>query len=126
MEKLTSKEKEILDISEKWAKAMIANDADEIGSFMAESWQMVSKHGVSRKQQFLQFVASGDLSHSAMDLKELSSVKIINDTAILVARVTNTAHYKGQTFEADEWTTDIFMKAGDDWKCVLTHITDAL
>ena len=64
--------------------------------------------------------------HSAMDLRELATVTVRGDTAIFIGRVTNTANYRGQTFEADEWTTDVFVRRGDTWKCVLTHITDAV
>lgn len=126
MDTLNIQEKEILDLSSKWAEALVANDAEQIGSFMSDDWQMVSKHGVSSKQHFLQFVASGELTHSAMDLQELVSIKVFGDTAVLVARVTNTANYKGKVFEADEWTTDFFIRTGDGWKCTLTHITDVL
>ncbi len=43
--------------------------------------------------------------------------------AILAARVTNTANFDGQTFLANEWTTDVFRKMDGRWKCVMTHIT---
>lgn len=119
--------KAVFDISEQWAAAMIENDADAIGSFMADDWQMVSKFGASDKQEFLAMVASGDLSHSSFELRELVGIRVYGDTAILSARVTNTAHFRGTQFEADEWTTDVFKKNIDNnWKCVHTHITDAV
>lgn len=123
---MTADEKAVFEVSEMWAKAMIGNDAEAIGSFMADDWQMVSKFGVTDKPGFLAFIASGDLMHSAMDLRELATVTVRGDTAIFIGRVTNTANYRGQTFEADEWTTDVFVRRGDTWKCVLTHITDAV
>ncbi|MEQ1922955.1 MAG: nuclear transport factor 2 family protein [Pyrinomonadaceae bacterium] len=119
-------EKEILDISEAWSQAIVANDADAIGSFMAEDWMMVSERGVSSKEHFLSFVRSGQLTHDSMDLAELVSVSIYGDTAVLAARVTNTAHFGGETFEANEWTSDVFIKTADGWKCVITHITPVL
>ena len=123
---LDGDEKEIYEVSEKWAKAMIENNAESIGSFIADNWQIVSKFGVNNKAGFLAFVASGDLTHSAMDLRELASITVLGDTAIFIGRVTNTAKYRGQTFEADEWTTDVVVRADDTWKCVMTHITDAM
>ncbi len=47
------------------------------------------------------------------------------DTAVLTGRVTNTAHYKGQRFDADEWTSDVFVNRNGRWLCVLSHITAA-
>ncbi|MFG1783270.1 DUF4440 domain-containing protein [Rhodococcus oryzae] len=51
--------------------------------------------------------------------------RIYGDTAVFTARVTNTAHYAGQQFDADEWTSDLFVRRGGRWLCVLTHITAA-
>jgi ketosteroid isomerase-like protein len=114
---------EILAISESWAQAIVANDAEMIGSFMADDWIMVSNLGVSTKEHFLGFVSSGQLTHDSMELAELSTIKIYGDTAIFAARVTNTAHFGGETFEANEWTSDVFVKIDGEWKCVMTHIT---
>lgn len=114
---------EILTLSEQWAAAIVANDADKIGDFMADDWIMVSARGVSSKEHFLSFLRSGMLTHDSMDMAELAEIRIYGDTAILAARVTNTANFGGQTFPADEWTTDVFRKMDGGWKCVMTHIT---
>ena len=47
-------------------------------------------------------------------------VRIYGDTAVLTGRVTNRAHYKGDVFDGDEWTTDVFRKMDGQWKCVLS------
>jgi hypothetical protein len=52
-------------------------------------------------------------------------VKVYGDTAVLTARVTNTAHFGGQQFDADEWTTDVLVRRDGKWLCVLSHITAA-
>lgn len=53
-----SVEDELLKTGADWAEAMIANDADRIGSFMADEWVMVSERGISSKEHFLSFVHS--------------------------------------------------------------------
>lgn len=126
IETLAAEEREIYDISEAWAAAIVTNDADAIGMFMADEWLMISNLGPCDKERFLSFVRSGDLTHSAMDLAELSRIKIYGDTAVTAARVTNTAGYRGQTFEANEWTTDVYRRINGEWKCILTHITPVL
>ncbi len=118
-------EQEIFDISERWGEAIVANDADAIGTFMADDWIMVSERGVSTKEHFLSFVRCGQLTHSAMEMAELDSVRVYGDTAIIASRITNTAQFGGQTFEANEWTSDVFVKQNGEWKCVITHITPA-
>lgn len=116
-------EREILDLSERWARALISNDAAKIGSFMADDWVIVGENGTTIKPDFLSRIASGDLTHEAMDLVNEPRVVIYGDTAVLTARVTNNGHYKNQPFSADEWTTDVFRRDENGWSCVLSHVT---
>ena len=116
-------EQEILDISIEWGKAIVSNDAEAIGHFMSDDWLMISENGVCDKEKFLAFVASGDLTHSAMDTAEIARIKIYGDMAVTASRVTNTADYRDEAFEANEWTSDVFIKTDAGWKCSLTHIT---
>lgn len=116
---------EIVAIADDWARAIVSNDAVRIARFMADDWVIVSGSGVSSKEHFLSFVQSGELTHSAMDRVGEATVRVYGDTAILTARVTNTAHHAGQRFDADEWTTDVFVRRNGCWLCVLSHITAA-
>lgn len=120
---LSPAEREIYDFSQAWSRAIAANDAELIGRFMADDWIMVSGRGVDTRERFLSFVASGQLTHDSMDMAELARIKVYGDTAVLAGRVTNVAHFGGQTFNANEWTSDVFVRTGDGWKCVITHIT---
>ena len=114
---------ELVKFGSEWAEAMVANDADRIGAFMADEWVIVSERGVSTKEHFLGFVRSGALMHSAFEMAGEARVRIYGDTAVYTCRVVNTAHFGGQTFEADEWTSDVFVKRDGKWLCVLSHIT---
>lgn len=116
---------ELIEFGNKWAEAMVANDADRIGSFMADDWVIVSERGISTKQQFLSFVESGALTHSAFEMASDARVRQYGDMAVMSIRVTNTAHFGGQQFDADEWTSDVFVKRDGKWLCVLSHITPA-
>lgn len=116
-------EQELLRLGEEWAAAMVANDATAIGSFMHDDWVIVSERGISTKEQFLSFVESGALTHSAFDMSGQARIKVYGDVAVLTCRVVNTAHFGGQAFEADEWATDVFRKQDDKWLCVHSHIT---
>ncbi|MBE1878251.1 nuclear transport factor 2 family protein [Myceligenerans pegani] len=116
---------QLIALAQDWADAIVSNDAARIGSFMADEWVIVSESGVSPKERFLALVESGELTHSAMTSVSEPRIRVHGDTAILTARVTNTAHYLGRRVDADEWTTDVYVNRDGRWLCVLTHITAA-
>lgn len=120
-----SAEREILDFSDEWAAAIVSNDAERIGAFMADDWEIVGADGATNKTDFLSWIASGDLTHETMETVGETGVKIYGNTAILTARITNNGHYQNQPFSADEWTTDVFRRTETGWKCVSSHITPA-
>lgn len=116
---------ELVANDDEWSSAIVSNDAERIGNFMADDWVIVSEQGVAAKEEFLSFIRSGELTHSAMERVSEARIRVYGDTAVLTARVTNTAHYRGQQFDADEWTTDVFVRRDGRWFCVLSHITAA-
>lgn len=120
---ISSEISELKAIGDEWSKAIVANDADRIGSFMGDEWVIVSERGVSEKERFLEFVRSGALTHSMFEMVGDPRVKFYGDTAVFTTRVVNTAHFGGEQFDADEWTSDIFVKRDGKWLCVLSHIT---
>lgn len=113
----------ILDYAERWAAAIVSNDAEAIGRFMSDDWIIVGENGTTNKPDFLSWIASGDLTHETMQMVGEARMQIYGDTAVLTARVTNNGHYKNQPFSADEWTTDVFRQRKGIWSCVLSHIT---
>jgi ketosteroid isomerase-like protein len=115
----------LIALAKDWADAIVSNDATRIGSFMADEWVIVSESGVSAKEQFLSLIESGELTHSAMTSVSQPRIRVYGETAVFTGRVTNTAHYMGQRFDADEWTTDVFVNRNGRWLCVLSHITAA-
>ena len=118
-------EEEILAAAKEWAEAMATNDADRIASFMADEWVIVSEGGVSERDDLLGLIRSGELTHSRFELVGEPRVKVYGETAVLTYRAVNTAHFGGETFEADELTTDVFVKSHGRWVCVLSQITAA-
>ncbi|MEU3934200.1 nuclear transport factor 2 family protein [Streptomyces sp. NPDC029044] len=108
-----------------WAEAIVSNDPARIAAFMADEWVIVSDSGIDPREKFLSLVESGALTHSAMDLRTDPRVRVYGDTAVVTGRVTNTAHYQGERHDADEWTTDVFVRRQGRWLCVLSHITPA-
>lgn len=118
-------ESELVAVVDAWARAIVSNEADQIAEFMTDDWAIVSESGVSAREQFLAFVSSGQLTHTAMDRVGDARVRVHGDVAMLTSRQTNTAHYGGNRFDADEWVTDVFIRRDDRWLCALSHITTA-
>lgn len=118
-------EKELFQLARDWADAMITNDADRIGAFMADEWVMVSERGIATKEHFLSFVRSGALTHSSFSLAgPPPRVRIYGDTAVISSRVVSTARFGGHESSADEWTTDVMVLREGRWLCVLSQITN--
>ncbi|MFI8890562.1 nuclear transport factor 2 family protein [Streptomyces paradoxus] len=112
-------------LAEGWAEAIVSDDPQRIAAFMADEWVIVSDSGIDTREKFLSLVESGALTHSAMDLRTEPRIRVYGDTAVVTGRVTNTAHYQGERYDADEWTTDVFVRRQGRWLCVLSHITPA-
>lgn len=116
---------ELIAIADEWARAIVSNDAELIAGFTTADWVIVSESGISPREAFLSLVVSGELTHSAMDRIGVPRIRIYGETAVVTAHVTNTAHYGGDRFDADEWTTDVFVRVDGAWRCVLTHLAAA-
>lgn len=107
-----------------WAETIVANDADAIDRFVECDWVLIGEAGIHSREQFLTAVASGELTHEAMS-HEVVRVSIYGGVALVVARVSNNGTFQGTPFEADEWSTDVFVGRDGAWRCVLTHLTPA-
>lgn len=114
---------ELVEVAHAWDRAMIANDAEAIGRFMAEDWVIIgSDGGRSDKASFLGLVKSGALTHDVMTSEELN-VRIYGDTAVVTARGVSGGKYQGHPFRETERVSSVFVKQDGEWKCVLTHLS---
>lgn len=90
-----------------WARAIVSNDADRIAGFVTADWAIVSESGTTSGGDFLSLIRSGDLSHSAMTPLGDWRVRVYEGAATVTARMASTATYRGRSFDANEWTTDL-------------------
>jgi len=121
---MNSPEQELIDLSKRWDEAMVTNDINEIGKFMADDWVIIGTDGITTKASFLQFINSGALTHSRMDADEMNA-RIYENTGVIVSRGTSAGKYNNESFSLYEWSTSMFIKNGDSWLCVLTMLTPA-
>lgn len=114
---------EVLSFAEAWDRAMVTNDADLIGSFMAEDWVIIGPDGsVGNKSGFLAFVASGELTHDIMTTED-AQVRVYGDTAVVTAHGISGGKYRGQAFREHERSSCVFVRNEGRWRCVLTHLS---
>ncbi|MFI6999648.1 nuclear transport factor 2 family protein [Nocardia sp. NPDC050175] len=116
-------EDRLVALLDEWMAAIVTNDAARIAAYMTDDWIMVSENGITPAARFLALVKSGVLSHSAMQRVSAATIEYRGNVAVLTVRATNTARFQGKRFDADEWTTDIFVETEQGWRCSLTHIT---
>jgi ketosteroid isomerase-like protein len=116
-------ERELIDVSHAWDRAMVSNDTEAIGSYMAEDWVIIGSDGnVGDKATFLDLVRSGALTHDVMESLDIN-VRVYGDTAVVIARGVSGGKYQGQIFYLVERVSCVFVRQEGHWRCVLTHLS---
>jgi ketosteroid isomerase-like protein len=114
---------ELVRVTREWDRAMVENDAEAIGRYMADDWVIVGSDGrVGDRATFLELVKSGALSHDVMESHDLD-VRLYGDTAVVLARGISGGRYQGQPFREVERVSCVFVRTGGRWRCVLTHLS---
>jgi ketosteroid isomerase-like protein len=114
---------EVIRVANEWDRAMVDNDAEAIGRYMAEDWAIIGTDGsVGDKPTFLQLVKSGTLSHDEMTSEDLR-VRVYGDTAVVTARGVSGGKYQGHAFREVERSSCVFVRQQGQWRCVLTHLS---
>lgn len=116
-------EDELIRAAHDWDRAMIANDAEAIGRYMADDWTIVGSDGnVGDKHNFLALVKSGALSHDVMTSEDIN-VRVYGETAVVTARGVSGGKYQGRAFREVERSSSVFVRQDGHWRCVLTHLS---
>ena len=116
-------EEELLKLEKEFVQAIVRNDADAVESFLTDDWIIIDPDGgIIEKARFLEVIRSGALSHESMESSDLR-VRLYGSTAIVTGLTSTKGKFMGQDFTSCERATDVFVKQGDRWRCVLTHLT---
>jgi ketosteroid isomerase-like protein len=95
-------QEELIGVAKEWDRAMVENDAEAIGRYMAEDWTIIGPDGpVGDKATFLQLVKSGKLSHDVMESEDFN-VRVYGETAVVTARGVSGGKFQGQAFREME------------------------
>jgi len=116
-------DQELIDVSDAWDRAMVTNDPEAIGLYMADDWIIVGTDGsVGDRAAFLELVRSGKLTHDVMESHDLK-VRVYGDTAVVTGRGVSGGQYQGQSFYLVERTSCVYVRQQGRWRCVLTHLS---
>jgi ketosteroid isomerase-like protein len=116
-------EEEIISVAHAWDRAMVANDPDAIGTYMADDWTIIGPDGsVGDTATFLELVRSGKLTHDVMESHDIK-VRLYGDTAVVTARGVSGGQYQGEFFQLVERVSCVFVMQQGQWRCVLTHLS---
>ena len=114
---------ELVAVTQEWDRAMVENDAEAIGRYMADDWVIVGSDGqVGDRATFLALVKSGTLSHDVMESHDLD-IRVYGDTAVVLARGISGGKYQGRPFREIERVSCVFIRTDGRWRCVLTHLS---
>jgi ketosteroid isomerase-like protein len=117
-------EDELREVTADWDRAMVTNDPEAIGSFMADDWTIIGPDGrEDDKEAFLALVRAGTVTHDVMESHDLR-IRVYGDTAIVTARGVSGGQYRGQPFRLVERATSVFVRQQGRWQCVLTHLSE--
>jgi ketosteroid isomerase-like protein len=114
---------ELLKWEKDFAEAVVSNNADAIGKFLADDWVIIDPEGgFIDKPRFLSVIKSGMLSHELMESDDVQ-VRAYGDCAVVTALTKTKTKFSGQEFTTQERATDVFVKRAGRWQCVFSQLT---
>ncbi len=116
-------EEELLKLEKEFARAIVKNDAEAIGQFIADDWVIIDADGGRiDKSRFLGAVKSGVLIHEMMESDDVE-VRIYGDTALVSGMTRTKGNFMGREFSTQERATDVFVMQNGRWQCVFSQLT---
>lgn len=114
---------EVRALSAAWDEALVANNAEQVASFMIDDWVYVGPSGVTVKSDIIGWIASGRLRHDRMTLVGSDHVVHAGGAITLTARKASTGSWEGNPYTADEWITEVYVQTSNGWRCALSQKT---
>lgn len=115
LQSFTAVEQEIVNLSkEKW-QWMADKNADKLADLFHEKSMFVHMGGSWGKEQEVNIIKSGGIWYKKADIHDVS-VKIIDNTAILLNRITLLAVVGGNEVTNPFMVTEVYVKLDGSWK----------
>ena len=121
--KTSEAEEELLKVEKEFADAIVENDPEAIGRFVADDWIIIDPDGgIVERARFLEVIKSGVLTHEMMESEDVH-VRVYGDSAVVTGLTRTKGKFMGQDFSTQERATDVFVKRDGRWQGVLSHLT---
>ena len=111
----TSAEQEIIDLSKQKWQWMADKDGDKVAELFDDQSVFVHMGGSWGKDREVEVIRSGVIWYKKADIHEVS-VEIIENTAILLNRITLVAEVGGNEVVNPFMVTEVYIKKGGAWK----------
>jgi ketosteroid isomerase-like protein len=120
---MSNRMEEVLRLEKEFSQAIVKNDAEAVGRFLADDWIIIDPDGgIIDRARFLGVIKSGALIHEMMESDDIR-VRVYGNTAVVTALTTTKGKFSGQVFTTQERATDVFVKHNGQWQCTLSHLT---
>ena len=114
---------EVLKVNAAVDRAVETNDADALGSVVADNIQYTNQLGeVVNKAQWQEHVRSSDLKMLTIGHK-VDGIQFFGDTVVLTGTSTSTVLFHGKLSHGPRKFTRVFMKQGGKWLLIAQHVT---
>jgi uncharacterized protein (TIGR02246 family) len=118
-------EDDVRAVSAAWDEALIRNDASLVAGFMTDDWVYVGPTGATPKADVIGWIVSGRLAHHTMTVVGRDRVVVAGGVVVLTARKASSGTWDGTPYEADEWITEVYVRADGAWRCAFSQKTVA-
>jgi ketosteroid isomerase-like protein len=116
-------QEKLLKLEKEFTQAILKNDAEAIGEFLADDWIIIdAEGGIIDKSRFQDVIRSGALTHELMESDDVR-VRVYGDSSVVTGLTTTKGSFMGQDFSTRERATDLFVKRDGRWLCVLSQLT---
>lgn len=114
-------ESEVRAVAAAFDQALVGNDASTIAAFMTDDWVYVGPEGPVPKADLIGWIASGRLAHHTMDAVSPERAVVVGDALLVTSRRVSTGLWEGESYRADEWISDVWVRSGDSWRCAFSQ-----
>ena len=114
--------KDMTQMENDWDAALVSGDMAKLQAIMAPEYVYIDGNGVTDRETSLKQTSSREYVPTAMMDKNLD-VRTYHGVVLVRGRLSEKSTYKGKDTSGDSMFTDIYVKNGKTWQCVLTQET---